>query len=75
MSMPWSVTRTRRSTGKLRPDTVTVLFGGADGRIGEGGRRVLTQLDLGETPESGDHFGWSVSIYSSWYFEDMPVMA
>ena len=44
---------------------MTVLFGSADGRIGEGERRVLTQRDLGETPESGDHFGWSVSIYSS----------
>jgi hypothetical protein len=43
--------------------TVTVLFGGADGRIGEGERRLLTQRDLGETPEAGDHFGWSVSIY------------
>ena len=60
--------------GQVEAGTVTVLFGGADGRIGEGERRVLTQRDMGETPESGDHFGWSVSIYSSGYFDE-PVTA
>jgi hypothetical protein len=55
--------------GAVQAGTVTVLFGGAGGRIGEGERRVLTQRDLGETPESGDHFGWSVGIYSAG-FED-----
>ena len=40
-----------------------MLFGDADGRIGEGGpRRTLTQTDLGETPEAGDHFGWAVEL-------------
>src|SRR6187455_2869607 len=49
--------------GKAEAGTVTVLFGGADGRIGEGGpRRTLTQTDLGETPEAGDHFGWAVEL-------------
>jgi hypothetical protein len=51
--------------GQAEAGTVTVLFGSAGGRIGEGERRVLTQRDMGEAPESGDHFGWSVSIYSS----------
>ena len=55
--------------GAVEAGTVTVLFGGADGRIGEGDRRVLTQRDFDETPETGDHFGWSVSIYSAWYFD------
>jgi hypothetical protein len=50
--------------GQAEAGTVTILFGSADGRIGEGERRVLNQRDLGETPEPGDHFGWSVSIYS-----------
>jgi hypothetical protein len=51
--------------GQAEAGTVTVLFGSADGRIGEGKRRLLNQRDLGETPEPGDHFGWSLSIYSS----------
>ncbi len=40
-----------------------MLFGDAAGRIGEGGaRRTLTQTDLDETPEAGDHFGWAVEL-------------
>ena len=49
--------------GKAEAGTVTVLFGDADGRIGEGTtRRVLTQRDFDETPEVGDHFGWAVDL-------------
>ncbi len=48
--------------GQPEAGTVTVLFGDADGRIGEGSRRVLTQADLGGTPEAGDHFGWATAI-------------
>jgi hypothetical protein len=48
--------------GQAGAGTVTVLFGDADGRIGEGERRVLSQTDLGQTPEAGDHFGWSVFL-------------
>jgi hypothetical protein len=48
--------------GQAEAGTVTVLFGDSDGRIGEGTRRVLSQTDLGETPEAGDHFGWSVFL-------------
>ena len=35
---------------------MTVLFGGADGRIGEGERRVLTQRDLGRDSGVGGPF-------------------
>ena len=50
-------------SGQAEAGTVTILFGDADGRIGEGGaRRTLTQADLGETPEAGDHFGWAVEL-------------
>ena len=48
--------------GRAEAGSVTVLFGDADGRIGEGARRVLTQADGGSRPEAGDHFGWSLSI-------------
>jgi len=49
--------------GQAEAGTVTVLFGDAAGRIGEGGaRRTLTQTDLDETPEAGDHFGWAVEL-------------
>ncbi len=44
---------------------MTVLFGDDDLRIGEGVRRTLTQADLGETPEAGDHFGWSVALHDT----------
>ena len=49
-------------SGKAEAGTVTILFGDADGRTGEGGRRTITQTDLGETPEAGDHFGWAVEL-------------
>ena len=39
-----------------------MLLGNADGRIGEGARRILTQADVGEVPETGDHFGWDVAL-------------
>lgn len=48
--------------GRAEAGTVTVLFGDADGRIGEGARRLLTQADVGETPEAGDHFGWDLQL-------------
>ncbi|WP_375426363.1 FG-GAP repeat protein [uncultured Friedmanniella sp.] len=50
--------------GRAQAGTVTVLFGDADGRIGEGVRRTITQADGGSRPETGDHFGWSVSVNS-----------
>ena len=48
--------------GKLEAGSVTVLFGNADGRIGSGARQVITQADLGDTPEAGDHFGFDVVL-------------
>lgn len=48
--------------GRAEAGTVTVLFGDADGRIGEGARQVLTQADVGQTPEAGDRFGWDVAL-------------
>ncbi len=48
--------------GQAEAGTVTVLFGDADGRIGEGARRVLTQSDMGGTPEAGDHFGSATEV-------------
>lgn len=48
--------------GQAEAGTVTILYGAADGRIGGGARTVLTQADVGETPEAGDHFGWAVAI-------------
>lgn len=48
--------------GRAEAGTVTVLFGDADGRIGEGVRRTITQADGGSRPEAGDHFGWSISV-------------
>jgi hypothetical protein len=50
-------------SGKAEAGTITVLFGDADGRIGEGVRRVLTQASVGGSAvEAGDHFGGSVAI-------------
>ena len=51
--------------GKLEAGSVTVLFGNADGRIGNGARQVITQTDLGDTPEAGDHFGFDVVLASA----------
>ncbi|WP_375426364.1 hypothetical protein [uncultured Friedmanniella sp.] len=48
--------------GRAEAGAVTVLFGDADRRIGEGVRRVITQADGGSRPEAGDHFGWSVTL-------------
>jgi hypothetical protein len=49
--------------GKLEAGSITILFGDADCRIGEGKRMVLTEGSFpGSTVEAGDHFGWSVSI-------------
>ena len=48
--------------GRAEAGTVTILFGDDNLEIGEGARRILTQADLGETPETGDHFGWSVAL-------------
>lgn len=48
--------------GKAEAGSITVLFGGADKRIGSGSGRVLTQASIpGSAVEAGDHFGWSVS--------------
>jgi hypothetical protein len=42
---------------------VTVLLGGADGRIGgSAGRVLITRANWGETPEAGDHFGHDVAL-------------
>ena len=48
--------------GKAQAGTVTVLFGEDNLQIGEGDRLTLDQSDFGETPEAGDHFGWSVAL-------------
>lgn len=49
--------------GKKEAGSITVLFGDADCRIGEGKRMVLTQGSVpGSAVEADDHFGWSVSI-------------
>jgi len=48
--------------GKPQAGTVTVLFGEDDEQIGEGDRLTLDQSDFGETPEAGDHFGWSLTL-------------
>lgn len=49
--------------GQPEAGSITVLFGDADCRIGDGKRLVLTQGSVpGSTVEAGDHFGWSASI-------------
>ena len=48
--------------GKSEAGSVTVLFGNADGRIGGGARKVITQASFGDTPEAGDHFGFDVAL-------------
>lgn len=48
--------------GVRQAGAVTVLLGGADGRIGGTARTVITRADLGETPRSGDHFGYDVAL-------------
>jgi len=46
--------------GKAGAGRVVVLYGDADGRVGQGARAVLTVADLGATPHSGDHFGAAI---------------
>ena len=48
--------------GLAEAGTITVLFGGDDQRIGEGKRQTLNQSHFDQTPEAGDHFGWSVAL-------------
>ena len=48
--------------GQAQAGKVTVLFGDADGRIGEGGRQVFTQASFGDTPQVGDRFGYDVAL-------------
>lgn len=48
--------------GQSGAGAVTLLLGGADGRIGSGERRVITRATLGETPKAGDHFGYDVYL-------------
>ena len=48
--------------GKAQAGAVTVLFGDADGRIGEGGRKVFTQATFGDIPQAGDRFGYDVAL-------------
>lgn len=47
--------------GKAHAGRVVVLYGDADGRVGEGARSILTQASLGLPVEAGDQFGWSVA--------------
>jgi hypothetical protein len=48
--------------GKAGAGSITVLFGDADGRIGEGKRATLNQGSFpGSAVEAGDHFGWAVA--------------
>lgn len=50
-------------SGRAGAGAVVVLYGDADGRIGEGHRDVLTQASVpGSHVEAGDHFGWSVAV-------------
>ena len=48
--------------GQAQAGAVTVLFGDADGRIGEGARTVITQANFGDTPQAGDRFGFDVAL-------------
>lgn len=48
--------------GQAEAGQVTVLFGDAEGRVGEGVRRTLTQSDLGGVPQNGDHFGAALDV-------------
>lgn len=47
--------------GKAQAGRIVVLYGDADGRLGEGGRVVVTQATIGQTPEAGDRFGAAVA--------------
>ncbi len=50
--------------GQSRAGRVVVLYGDADGRIGEGERRLISQGSgtVGDDPEPGDRFGSALSI-------------
>jgi hypothetical protein len=50
--------------GRAEAGRLVVLYGGSDGRIGEGRRAVLTQGPeaVGDSPEDGDRFGAALSV-------------
>lgn len=48
--------------GVREAGAVTLLLGDADGLIGEGGREVITRATFGETPATGDHFGYDLAL-------------
>lgn len=48
-------------SGQAQAGRIVVLYGDADGRLGEGGRVVVTQTTIGQTPEAGDRFGAAVA--------------
>ena len=47
--------------GQAQAGRIVVLYGDADGRLGEGGRVVVTQATIGQVPEAGDRFGAAVA--------------
>lgn len=47
--------------GKAQAGRIVVLYGDADGRLGEGHREVVTQATIGHVPEAGDRFGAAVA--------------
>lgn len=47
--------------GQVGAGRVVILYGDADGRVGDGVKAVLTVDDLGYTPEAGDAFGASLA--------------
>ncbi|MBA3528503.1 MAG: VCBS repeat-containing protein [Propionibacteriaceae bacterium] len=49
-------------SGQTGAGQVVILYGDADGRIGEGARAVLTQASLGSAPEAGDRFGAALAV-------------
>lgn len=50
--------------GRAGAGRVHVLYGDADGRVGEGARAVLTQdsSGIGDLAEAGDRFGFAVAV-------------
>ena len=49
--------------GRAEAGAIIILYGDADGRIGEGRRALLTQDSVpGSSVEAGDHFGWAVAV-------------
>ena len=47
--------------GQPQAGRIVVLYGDADGRLGEGGRAIVTQATIGQVPEAGDRFGAAVT--------------